>query len=226
MIDVIVVGGGPAGTMLASELRLHDVHVVVLERDTEPTEVCPRARPARARHRGDGPARSAGAFPRGRPAEPGGRWGFRRHRQAAARAAGHRTSVHARNPAAGQRTPLGRTRRRARRRAPARLRSGRVEPGRGRRHRRAGRRHRLRSRYLVGCDGGRSTVRKLLGIAFPGEPNQARDVAGRDGAECHAGGSGGGECEGPQDPAPVRRRAHRGRVASHRRASSRPRRGP
>lgn len=25
----------------------------------------------------------------------------------------------------------------------------------------------LRSRYLVGCDGGRSTVRKLLGVGFP-----------------------------------------------------------
>jgi 2-polyprenyl-6-methoxyphenol hydroxylase-like FAD-dependent oxidoreductase len=29
---------------------------------------------------------------------------------------------------------------------------------------------RLRSRYLVGCDGSRSTVRKLLGVGFPGEP--------------------------------------------------------
>jgi len=29
---------------------------------------------------------------------------------------------------------------------------------------------RLRSRYLVGCDGGRSTVRKLVGVGFPGEP--------------------------------------------------------
>ena len=28
----------------------------------------------------------------------------------------------------------------------------------------------LRAQYLVGCDGGRSTVRKLLGVAFPGEP--------------------------------------------------------
>jgi 2-polyprenyl-6-methoxyphenol hydroxylase-like FAD-dependent oxidoreductase len=28
----------------------------------------------------------------------------------------------------------------------------------------------LRSRYLVGCDGGRSTVRRVLGIGFPGEP--------------------------------------------------------
>jgi rifampicin monooxygenase len=31
---------------------------------------------------------------------------------------------------------------------------------------------RLRSRYLVGCDGGRSTVRRLLGVGFPGEPAQ------------------------------------------------------
>ncbi|MYV97951.1 hypothetical protein GT354_06590 [Streptomyces sp. SID3343] len=28
----------------------------------------------------------------------------------------------------------------------------------------------LRARYLVGCDGGRSTVRKLAGIDFPGTP--------------------------------------------------------
>lgn len=28
--------------------------------------------------------------------------------------------------------------------------------------------HALRARYLVGCDGGRSTVRKVAGIAFPG----------------------------------------------------------
>src|SRR5215218_10937527 len=30
----------------------------------------------------------------------------------------------------------------------------------------------LRSRYLVGCDGGRSTVRRLLGVGFPGEPTR------------------------------------------------------
>ena len=36
----------------------------------------------------------------------------------------------------------------------------------------------LRSRYLVGCDGGRSTVRKLLGVGFPGEPAAAETLMG------------------------------------------------
>ena len=36
----------------------------------------------------------------------------------------------------------------------------------------------LRSRYLVGCDGGRSTVRKLLSIAFPGEPASVDTLIG------------------------------------------------
>jgi 2-polyprenyl-6-methoxyphenol hydroxylase-like FAD-dependent oxidoreductase len=37
---------------------------------------------------------------------------------------------------------------------------------------------RLRSRYLVGCDGGRSTVRKLLGVGFPGEPTRVETLLG------------------------------------------------
>ncbi|OSZ57485.1 FAD-dependent oxidoreductase [Streptomyces pharetrae CZA14] len=37
---------------------------------------------------------------------------------------------------------------------------------------------RLRSRYLVGCDGGRSTVRKLLGVGFPGEPAEVETLLG------------------------------------------------
>ncbi len=36
MFDVIIVGGGPTGMMLAAELRLHDIDVLVLERDGEP----------------------------------------------------------------------------------------------------------------------------------------------------------------------------------------------
>ncbi|MEU8634975.1 rifampin monooxygenase [Amycolatopsis sp. NPDC048633] len=36
----------------------------------------------------------------------------------------------------------------------------------------------LRSRYLVGCDGARSTVRKLLGVGFPGEPSRNDTLMG------------------------------------------------
>jgi 2-polyprenyl-6-methoxyphenol hydroxylase-like FAD-dependent oxidoreductase len=36
----------------------------------------------------------------------------------------------------------------------------------------------LRSRYLVGCDGGRSTVRTLLGVGFPGEPTRNETLMG------------------------------------------------
>jgi len=39
MIDVIIAGGGPTGVMLASELRLQGVHALVLEKDTEPTRI-------------------------------------------------------------------------------------------------------------------------------------------------------------------------------------------
>ncbi|MDR7380503.1 rifampin monooxygenase [Promicromonospora iranensis] len=37
---------------------------------------------------------------------------------------------------------------------------------------------RVRSRYLVGCDGGGSTVRKLLGVGFPGEPARRETLLG------------------------------------------------
>ncbi|GAA1880462.1 rifampin monooxygenase [Pseudonocardia ailaonensis] len=36
----------------------------------------------------------------------------------------------------------------------------------------------LRARYLVGCDGGRSTVRGLLGVGFPGEPATTETLLG------------------------------------------------
>lgn len=39
LFDVIIAGGGPTGMMLAAELRLHGVHVAVLEREVEPSPV-------------------------------------------------------------------------------------------------------------------------------------------------------------------------------------------
>ncbi|MEO5878007.1 MAG: rifampin monooxygenase [Streptosporangiaceae bacterium] len=36
----------------------------------------------------------------------------------------------------------------------------------------------LRARYLLGCDGGRSTVRRLLGVGFPGEPSRSETLMG------------------------------------------------
>ncbi|MEU5871314.1 FAD-dependent monooxygenase [Glycomyces sp. NPDC047369] len=37
---------------------------------------------------------------------------------------------------------------------------------------------RVRARFLVGCDGGRSTVRKLAGVAFEGEPSRSETLMG------------------------------------------------
>ncbi|KPN18985.1 MULTISPECIES: FAD-dependent monooxygenase [Arthrobacter] len=36
----------------------------------------------------------------------------------------------------------------------------------------------LRCRYLVGCDGGHSTVRRLIGVGFPGEPSRREFLLG------------------------------------------------
>ena len=39
MFDVIIIGAGPTGLLLAAELRLHGVRTLVLERETEPNRV-------------------------------------------------------------------------------------------------------------------------------------------------------------------------------------------
>ncbi|MGN9908844.1 rifampin monooxygenase [Phytohabitans sp. LJ34] len=169
MIDVIIAGGGPTGVMLAAELRLHGLHVLVLEKDTEPTKI----------------GRSLGLH--ARSIEVLDQRGLLERFLALAQ----RYPIHAafagivKPPPDGLDTahpyllgiPQPVTDRLLTEHA--------IEVGteirRG--HELVGLSQdgdgvtveladgtRLRSRYLVGCDGGRSTVRKRLGVDFPGEP--------------------------------------------------------
>lgn len=177
MIDVIVAGGGPTGVMLASELRLHGVRALVLDREPAPTPVV-RAMGLHARslevlgQRGlldrflaAGTPHPLGGFFAGiaKP-QPAGLDTSHPYVLGLPQTVTERLlTEHA--------VTLG-----------VEIRRGAevvgltqdddgvaVELADG---------TRLRSRYLVGCDGGRSTVRKLLGVGFPGEPSRVDTLLG------------------------------------------------
>ncbi|MFD3446358.1 FAD-dependent monooxygenase [Microbacteriaceae bacterium 4G12] len=171
MADVIIVGGGPTGMMLASELRLHGIDVLVLERDTEPSPT----------------VRSLGLHPRSIEIldQRGLLDRFLAHGQrypGAARFAGierpwpadldtaHGYVLGIPQPVTDRllterAVELGAVVRRGAEVTGIEQDEGgvAVELADG---------TRLRSDWLVGCDGGRSRVRRLLGIGFPGEPAQ------------------------------------------------------
>ncbi|MEV0579673.1 rifampin monooxygenase [Streptomyces sp. NPDC050392] len=190
MIDVIVVGGGPTGLMLAAELRLHDVRVVVLERLTEPT----------GESRGQGlHTRSVeimdqrGLLDRflavSETFQAGGLFGGIRKPWPDALDTAHPYGVATPQPVTERllqehALELG-----------TEIRHGcevvglnRSTEGDEERDGAGGARAgvtveladgtELRARYVVGCDGGRSTVRKLLGVGFPGLPATVETLLG------------------------------------------------
>ncbi|MET8044019.1 rifampin monooxygenase [Micromonospora sp. NPDC005215] len=177
MFDVIIAGCGPTGAMLAAELRLHDVRVLVLERETAPASF----------------VRIVGLH-------------IRSLELMAMRGLLDRVLPHGRQrPAAGFFAAIAKPVPKGLDSAyayllgipqpvivdlleehaielGAQVRRGcavvgieqddegvTVELADG---------EQLRSRYLVGCDGGRSTVRKLLGVRFPGEPARTETLMG------------------------------------------------
>lgn len=177
MFDVIIAGCGPTGALLAAELRLHDVNVLVLESETEPASFVRivglhirslellAMRGLLDRVLEHGRKRPPGAYFAAidRPAPP------------------NLDSAQAYLLGIPQPVVVDLLERHA------------VERGAEVRHgsRVAGVEQdddgvtvtlddgeRLRSRFLVGCDGARSTVRKLLGVGFPGEPSRSETLMG------------------------------------------------
>ncbi|TDP90001.1 rifampin monooxygenase [Labedaea rhizosphaerae] len=177
MFDVIIAGCGPTGAMLAAELRRHDVRVLVLEKETEPKSFI---RIVGLHIRSIELLAMRGLLDRvlehGRRRPAGGFFAAINKPAPAGLDSAHAYLLGIPQPVVERlleehAVELG-----------AQVRHGTavvgfeqddegvtVELADG---------ERLRTRYLVGCDGARSTVRKLLGVGFPGEPSRTDTLMG------------------------------------------------
>ncbi|RSS57592.1 rifampin monooxygenase [Streptomyces sp. WAC01280] len=177
MIDVIVVGSGPTGLMLAGELRLHGVRVLVLDKEAEPT----RQSRAQGLHvRSIEVMEQRGLLERflslGRQITAGGFFAGLGKAWPQDMDTAH-SYVLAIPQEVTERlltehaTEVG-----------AEIRRGcevvglsQDDEGVSVALADGGE---LRARFVVGCDGGRSAVRKLLGVGFPGEPSRVETLLG------------------------------------------------
>ena len=175
--DVIITGCGPTGAMLAAELRLHDVRVLVLDQETEPASI---VRIVGLHIRSLELMAMRGLLDRmlehGRKRPAGGFFAAINKPAPAGLDSAHAYLLGIPQPVVVRlleehAVQVG-----------AQVRRGsavvdfeqddegvtvRLDDG-----------ERLRSRYLVGCDGSRSTVRKVLGVGFPGEPSRNETLMG------------------------------------------------
>ncbi|WP_105974788.1 rifampin monooxygenase [Streptomyces geranii] len=183
MIDVIVVGGGPTGLMLAAELRLHGVRVVVLERDPEPTPV---VRSLGLHVRSIEIMDQRGLLERfleqGKQYPVGAGFFAGITKPAPDLDTAHAYVLGIPQPRTDRllnehAVELGADIRRGCELVGLSQTEDATEDGTGVTAELADG-TRLRARYLVGCDGGRSTVRKLLGVGFPGESARVETLIG------------------------------------------------